>query len=257
MRHNALMGVIAIASCGGVLTSTMLSPVARIRHHGGDRSFSRSHSQSLAAAVAADYVGQDSEEALAVIPLSSPKVQLLLASFHEDSGSPPDGSSPFAPPSGPGLGGSFPLNGRGSSRSADPAAPPGAPPVAPPAPDTPAPDTPAPDTPPALPVLTPAGGAFLPITLVTPPPPPPPGPPPPDQPPPPPPSPGPPVILIVEGPGPLPGPLPPPPPTIEGRAVPPTVTAVPEPASWLTLLMGFTAVAAALRRRRITIKEAA
>lgn len=260
MRHNAAMGVIAIASCAAVVSSTLIGPMTRLRHH-SERFYS--HNRRLLTGVASGYIGGDSEVATMVAsPLSSPRAQLLLADFAEKADDTPDAGPPAeSPPPNP-----FPF---GPSRAA---------PASPPTPPAPAAS---PGAPPVLPVAflappappVPLAGALLalapPVTKPNPPQPPPPVTPvpPPDpvvtpEPPP--------VVVQVDPPVVTPPPQPtepspplsppPPPPPPDGPPRPPPVTpatTVPEPAAWVSMLAGFALAGGALRRRRLATRLSA
>lgn len=249
MRHNAVMGVIGIASCAAVVTSTMVGPMTRLRHH-TDRIYS--HNRRILTGVATGYIGGDGVIEMAVATTGSPRAQLLLAGLAATADETPHASA--APPE-PGFGAS-PGSGGGSSRSAAPT--PAAPTTAPPVP-----------APPQFPAellaasfaMTGVVGGFS--GLVTPPGSPPSPPVTPPAPPPvatdPPPIETPPVVIEVAGPAVTPPPQPvtepsPPPAQPEVRAPPPVVTpvaTVPEAATWISMLTGFALAGGALRRRRL------
>ena len=258
MRHNAVMGVIAIASCVAVVSSTMVGPMTRLRHH---TSKMYSHNRRILTGVVTGYIGGDSEVATVVAPLSSPRAQLLLADFAEKADDTSGEPSPSSPPPGPsfefspgsGTGGSGP--GGAAPGVSSPATPAATPPIPPPSPFLPG-------TPAAPSLVT--GGLVTPPAPVTTPSPPPPPPPPPVTPVEPPVTPDPPpvVIPVVEPivvsppPSPITEPSPPPPAPPVSPPPPPVITpvrAVPEPATWISMLAGFALAGGALRRRRLAV----
>jgi hypothetical protein len=242
MRHSAYMGVIAIASCAAVVSGAMLGPVARLHHH-GDKSFSQG--KRLAGALAAGYVGDDGAPLDTVVALDSPRAQLLLAGLVEPNvvADPPatDADLPLLPTSGPA---SPPTLARlaiehAVSRTAPAAlapSPPTDPPFTPKAP-TPAQAFLATPKPPASsppPVAPPGPPADTPSPVVIPPV----------------------VIPVVIGTG---TPTPPDPPSAPPLLAPVLVAAaptlqpvspIPEPATWVTLLVGLGACGGALRARQ-------
>lgn len=269
MRHNGVMGIVAIASCAAVITSTMVGPIARVRHH-ADKIFS-SHNKRITQGVAAGYIGGEAQSVESFAVLGSAQAQLLLADMVEKA----DGSSDkadegFAPPRGE-LGLHFaPFSGApsGGPTGAGGGAAAPSPPGASPSPPPPAPEPPA--SQPFSPRTQVAALALGAPPLTAPPPPPTNNPPtnnpPPDTPPtnnpapdnpPPPVSPSPPVVIPVTDPQPpsaqppsTPAPSAPAPLQRAAEVPSPPAAVVPEPATWATMILGLAGVAAALRRRR-------
>lgn len=259
MRHNGVMGIVAVASCAAVITSTMVGPVARLRH-GGDRIFG-GHNKRIAQEVGAGFIGGEAESVESFAVLGSAQAQLLLADMVEKADAPTNPSDDsFAPP--PGAPFHFtPFSAGGPSGG--PAGSGAAPAAAPPPP--PSPPSPSPPPSPFSTAAAPAIGGFV---ASPPPPTPPSNNPTPSPPAPTPPTPNPPTLdnptpPIPTPPDPTPPVTPPPivaplvqvspPPAPFQRAadVPtPPAAAIPEPATWMMMILGFGGVGAALRQRR-------
>ena len=231
MRHNAVMGVVAVA-CVAVMNGQALGPMGRLHLHKGDRAGARN--QHVAG------MGFFDEEAPSGAPdLTFSTAQLGLAGlltlpkFVADAAD--DG--PDAPAAA-NVGFGRPASGAGAIARPQAAPPPTAaqdkPPQDPPPPDPPprAASSPAaswvdaaltPDKP--VPPVTPDPP---PVVVVTP------------------------VVVITPPVSPPPPDLPPPVlPLTRLAAAPPALPApIPEPATWMMMVLGFGAVAAALRRRR-------
>jgi hypothetical protein len=229
MRHNAVMGVVAVA-CVAVMNGQALGPMGRLHLHKGDRAGARN--QHVAG------MGFFDEEAPSGAPgLTFSNAQLGLArlltfpKFTADAA--PDAPTPA--PANMGFG--RPASGVGpvSTPQAAPTPSPDKPPAGPPPPDPPrgAASPPAAQwldaaVTPDKPVPPPVTPDPPPVVVVTP------------------------VVVITPPVSPPPPDLPPPlSPVIRLAAAPPAPPApIPEPATWMMMVLGFGAVAAALRRRR-------
>jgi hypothetical protein len=227
------MGVVAVA-CVAVMNGQALGPMGRLHHHKSDRAVP--HNRRVAGM---DFVD---EETLSGTPgLTFSNAQLGLAGllkfpkFAADASD--DGGDP--PAAGPNIGFGRPVSGAGviARPQAAPTPPPGKPPQDPPPPEPPqrpgapplaqwvdaavTPDNPVPPVtpdPPAPPVS--------PVIVVTP------------------------VVVITPPVSPPPPDLPLPELQVTRLAAAPPPAPIPEPATWMMMVLGFSAVAAALRRRR-------
>ena len=232
MRHNAVMGVVAVA-CVAVINGQALGPMGRLHHHKGERTVA--HNQHVAG------MGFLDDEVLSETPdLTFSNAQLGLAgllTFPKFTADAPD-DGPEAPPLGANIGFGRPVSGLGAvARSQAASAPPHDKPRQDKAPQDPPPPEPPPKpaSPPAAPwveaALTPDKPVPPPVppVVVIPP------------------------IVVVPPIIVVPPPVSPPPPApvlpvIRLAAAAPAP--IPEPATWMMMLLGFSATAAALRRRR-------
>jgi hypothetical protein len=228
MRHQAVMGVVAVA-CVAVVSAPMLGARGGVHHRGG-RPAER-HQYLAGVDFTADPVA-----AAAAAALARPFVDTGALMLPDAPPTTPDdgGYSPFIGITPPSFG---PLRAAlrqpPSLDRAPPEAPPG--PTAPPAqtrgliqaigeetPETPDPPVPPPEPPVTTPDDPPPVIVVTPVTPVTP------------------------VETVTPPPQ-----EPPPAPVLLVQAPPvATPTAIPEPQTWVMLLLGFAAVGATIRRRR-------